>query len=104
MRERRRQFGLPLPIADKVLPFRPCVVPDTAYEHSPLPGDDTLTATDPLQLRVAMAEEQVAASFAALQDAELRGASRQALDRLEEAYRTEVATYEADVARLAPTL
>ena len=35
VRERRRQFGLPLPIADKVLPFRPGATPEATSDELP---------------------------------------------------------------------
>ena len=96
VREKRRQRGLPLPIAEQVLPFRLSATDGATADDIPLIGDaDLSTATDPLQLRVVRAEGRVAGAFAALQDAELRGASRRALDRFEAAYLAELATYES---------
>ena len=96
VRERRRRRGLPLPIADKVLSFRPGVTPEATHEDPLLVSDDSLSeVSDPLRFRMTLAEWRVAEAFAALQDAELRGASRRALDRLEAAYLAELATYES---------
>jgi hypothetical protein len=93
VRERRRQRGLPLPIAEKMLPFRPTCTPDATSEYQLLAGYDGLSATEPCQFQAALAEGRVAEACADLQAAEMSGASRQVLDRLEEAYFTKVATY-----------
>jgi hypothetical protein len=100
IRERRRQRGLPVPFAEKVLPFRPTVALAAMQEYPWLDSDAGLPVlTDSLQLRVKLAEGRVAETFAVLQDAELRGASRQTLDRLEKAYFAEVSTYQASAAK-----
>lgn len=78
VRERRRQRGLPLPVAQKVLPFRPVA----SLPSSPL---------DAGEARVARARE-------ALQAAETAGRSRQVLRELEEAYHGEVKMYQAVLA------
>src|SRR5260370_21950658 len=83
VRERRRQRGLPLPVADKVLPFRPSPTPNATSDDLPTTGDDDLSAaSDPLQLRAALADGRVAEAFAAFQDVELRGAPRRVLAHL----------------------
>jgi hypothetical protein len=105
VRERRRQRGLSLPVADKVLPFRASATPETTTGAPPPIIDDGLAVgTEPLQLHATLAEGRVAGAFAALQEAELCGASRRELECLEEAYFAEAATYEAAVANLtSPT-
>ena len=69
VRERRRQRGLPLPIADRVLPFR------LSAGHAP----------------AAAGEGRVAEAWGAVQAAEQAGRSRRVLRELEEAYLAEVA-------------
>jgi hypothetical protein len=69
VRERRRQFGLPLPVAEKVLPFLPTA------------GSASLTDTG---------EARVAEALAALQAAELRCEPHRSIDRLEAAYLAEL--------------
>ncbi len=69
VRERRRQRGLPLLVAEKILPFRP-----TAGSVSPMEAG----------------EARVAEAFGALQAAELRCEAHRALDRLEGAYLAEM--------------
>ncbi len=104
VRERRRQRGLALPVADKLLPLRSSASPETTHEDSPPLGDDALSAvTDPRQLRMALAEGRVAEAFSALQEAELRGAPRRTQDRLEEAYFAELATYRSLAREISTT-
>lgn len=69
VRERRRRCGLPLPIADRVLPFR------LSAGYAP----------------AAAGEGRVAEAWGALQAAEQAGRSRRVLRELEEAYLAEVA-------------
>jgi hypothetical protein len=76
VRERRRQFGLPLPVAEKVLPF--------------LPGADS--AVPPADA----GEACMAKTWAALQAAERAGRSPRALRDLEEAYLAEVDVHRGD--------
>ena len=95
MRERRRQFGLPLPIADKVLPFRPGSSTETPCDDVLLTSDCTYDGGSLPELcatQTALADDgRVAEAFAALERAEQRGAPRRALDRLEDAYLVEMA-------------
>jgi hypothetical protein len=96
VRERRRQRELPLPVAEKVLPFRLGAAADASADDArPFNEDVPTSATDPLRFRVMLAEGRVAEAFATLQTAELRGSSRQSLDRLQEAYLAEVAAFQA---------
>ena len=97
MRERRRQRGLPLPIAEKVLPFR-----SAARSEHVLPGDDTRAPgdgpevpSDPLQARLARVEARIAEAWVRLEAAEHAGSSRRVLDGLEEAYLAELAALQA---------
>ncbi len=103
VRERRRQRGLPLPIADKVLPFRPDVTSEPASGEESMTGyDGPPIVTAPLLRRAVLSEEQVAEAFTALQEAELRGASRRVLDRLEAALFAEVSVHHALLSQLPP--
>jgi hypothetical protein len=103
VRERRRKRGLPLPIAEKVLPLLPCATSEAASDDSPLIAADGEPAlNDPLHRRAALAEARVAETFEALQDAELHGTSQRILDHLEAAYLTEMATYRAIVGEEGP--
>jgi hypothetical protein len=92
VRERRRQFGLPLPVADKVFPFRPRPSIDATPEYQPLTSDEHPTLADPSRQRVTLAEGRVADAWAQLQEAEQVGRSRRVLDGLEAAYLAELAT------------
>jgi hypothetical protein len=104
VRERRRQRGLPLPLAEKVLPFRTNAASQGARgdeqpaelisSHRGEPSGDSLPP------RAALAETRVAEAWACLAAAEREGATRRALDRLEVAYLTELATYHAAIAHL----
>ena len=95
MRERRRLRGLPLPVADKVLPFQPA----TPKGPSPTPSSDAPDSVGDIGEgnlpRAAATGSRVADAFAALQAAELSGVPHRTLDHLEEAYLTEVAAYRA---------
>jgi hypothetical protein len=71
VRERRRQFGLPLAIAEKVLPFRTLAQDEQALpasEHAPARSGGEMRAApgDPRQLPVVRAEAQVAEVWARL--------------------------------------
>jgi hypothetical protein len=92
VRERRRQFGLPLPIGDKVLPFRLRPSIDATPGYQPLTSDEHLPLADPSRQRVTLAEGRVAHAWAQLQEAEQVGRSRRVLDGLEAAYLAELAT------------
>ena len=72
VRERRRQRGLPLPVADKVLPFRP-----TAGSAS----------------SVEVGESRIVEAWGELLAAEQAGRSRHVLHELEDAYLAEMETY-----------
>jgi hypothetical protein len=63
---RRCQRRLLLPIAEKVLPFRPSATPEDVLEDPSNIGDDDPPATglDRLPLRVALAEGRIAEAFA----------------------------------------
>jgi hypothetical protein len=103
VRERRRQRGLPLPILDKVLPFRTSAMPEATHEDAPPIGEEyVLAGTDPRQVRVALAEERMEEAFAMLQEAELRGSPTWTLERLEEAYHIEEAAFRAAAMTAAP--
>jgi hypothetical protein len=105
VRERRRLFGLPLPIADKVLPFRPGNARQATRDEIRLACQHGRSAaTDPFHDGVALAEQRVVEAFAALQEAELRGAPKRTLDRLDEAHLAEMVTYQAAFAEMAPTV
>jgi hypothetical protein len=101
VRERRCQFGLPLSIAEKVLPFRPTSSPEAVIDVHTCIVDDTLSGdaspsdpapADPPSWRMTHAEGRVADAWAQLQAAEQSRRSRQVLDRLEKAYRAELTT------------
>jgi hypothetical protein len=121
VRERRRQRGLPLPIAEKVLPFRADPPAHTAANacaddeqrlvsiggplSAPAPAPATSEpAWDPRQLHAALAEGRVAESWAHLEAAERVGSTRRVLDDLEAAYLTELTTYQRAVARREATI
>lgn len=107
MRERRRQLGLPLPVADKVLPFRladseadiasggagASDLLHSAGRSDTLFGDDG-EESGPLG-NADHAERHMREAFAALVRAEASGAPRRTLDTLEEAYASALATYGA---------
>ena len=73
VRERRRQFGLPLPIADKVLPFRAGSAPESSERL-------------PSELAYTSAEARVAEAWERLDEAERSGRSSRTLRALEAAY------------------
>jgi hypothetical protein len=118
VRERRRQRGLPLPLADKVLPFRAYPPADTSADASasheqvlpavgPTPAaataaDTNAPAVDPRQRRAEVAEGRVAEAWARLAAAEQAGSMRRVLGRLEAAYLAELATYQSALVRRAP--
>jgi hypothetical protein len=106
VRERRRQRGLPLPIADKVLPFR-------AHTHDVNGSDDEPIAPDgepmaphwqagddigPTYPRAEHAEARVAEAWTQLEHAEAAGRSRKVLGALEAAYLAEMAVLHATTA------
>jgi hypothetical protein len=104
VRERRRQRGVPLPIADKVLPFVPRTSPNA---HSLMRDDASAdegmgngAPTDALRRRRARAEGRVAEAFAALTTGEQRRATRQVRDRLKAACFVEEATARALMAQV----
>ncbi len=87
VRERRRQRGLPLPIVDRVLPFRS--KPTDLADDVPLTSDDPsdgASPKDPYTRHVVLAERRVTEAFVALEAAELSGAPHRSLDRLETLY------------------
>ena len=88
VRERRRQRGLPLPIAEKVLPFRPSQAGERA--NAPVSGE---SGGEPSGVDGALARAAEAWEFLAVAEAASR--PRKELDRLEEAYHVELATYRA---------
>ena len=104
VRQRRRQFGLPLPIADKVLPYRPCSTCSAPKNEPPRCLDANTSPLDPLRLRLDLAKGRIAEAYAALQSAEFRGATSRDLDLLEEAYLAEIAIYEGAVAAFTEDL
>jgi hypothetical protein len=76
VREWRRQRGLPLPVAGKVLPFRP-IPPYAAHpaiEQAPLL--DAVAPKDLGTLRTALAEARVEDAWARLAAAEQAGSTR----------------------------
>jgi hypothetical protein len=82
VRERRRQRGLPLPIAEKVLPFR-TVAPETVHSVPPTNGQ---TADNRAQQRM---EE----AWLCLAEAEQRHASEHKVHALETVYLHKTRTY-----------
>ncbi len=99
MRERRRQRGLPLPIADKVLPFCAAVYDEPHDEDPAADASDCDTVNAPRQGPEARAESRVSEAWARLAAAEQAGSTRPVLEGLEEAYHAEVAAYRAALAR-----
>jgi hypothetical protein len=81
VRERRRQRGLPLPLADKVLPVR------TGANTAPI--EEALSVQSPYDEAGRLAE-----AWLRLDEAERRGANARTLRALEAAYLREVATSE----------
>jgi hypothetical protein len=111
VRERRRQRGFFVPIADKVLPFRPATTGDEttgshdherwkegsaddaeAHRDSMHPGDKR---SDEGQLRRAGADVRMVKTWEQLTDAERRGAKLRELQRLEQDYLRAVGRYTA---------
>ncbi len=124
VRERRRKWGLPLPVQDKLLPFRsapvetrldlptedvqdplqePFAVPNQvdAGAESPSDADSAPSGTpdtpDNTQaaLRLLRAEQRVRDTLAALEAASLRGAPPWELRQWEQAYADEMIAYDA---------
>jgi hypothetical protein len=97
VRERRRQRGLPLPIAEKVLPFRAAGCDEPPLPSAELTTDagDQVSLGNLLHLRVARAEGRVADAWARLAAAEQAGIAPRVLDGLEAAYLAELAGYQA---------
>jgi DNA-binding XRE family transcriptional regulator len=99
VRERRRQRGLPLPIADEVLPFRPHACNE---ESSTTAGERPTDANEErhtLELRTEVTMARVADAWTQMVAAEQVGSSRQVLNGLEAAYLSELkACYAAQVA------
>jgi hypothetical protein len=97
VRQRRRQRGLPLPIADKVLPFRAASCGDASHGDERSPPTDEATADreqplDPALWRAALAEACVVEAWARLAAAEQAGSARRVLDALEAPYLAKRAT------------
>jgi hypothetical protein len=78
VRERRHQHGLPLPLAEKVLPFR---LPDPAVLSAEPPMYDAAVA-----MAASRAKERMAEAWLRLREAERHGATEQDLRALESAY------------------
>ena len=103
VRERRRLRGLPLPVAEKVLPFRSslsAVTDQKLPEVSKLPAkwpsrDAEGGAEEEVYLRAQLAEYRMAEAWMRLEEAERQGVARRRLHALEVAYLQEVCTYEA---------
>ena len=95
VRERGRQRGLPFPIAEKVLPFRPPVRNEATPTAEPTANPDPDEPQGRVDLGNVPAEARVAAAWHRLAAAELAGSSRRELEALEAAYHAEVATYRA---------
>lgn len=123
VRERRRKWGLPLPVQDKLLPFRSAPIErflaPLAEDAPPLPQEplgepvpagtdaswsdadaapsDTPDTADDTQaaLRLRRAEHRVQETLVALEAASLRGAPPWELRQWEQAYLDEMSAYEA---------
>src|SRR5262249_11426528 len=114
VRERRRQRGLPLPIADKVLPFRPAPPGEetVAGVHAPRSGSECAAdgagaqhrahtpqeeegQSAPGERRRAEAEARMVHAWEQLADAERRGAPVRELRRWEQTYLRAVGRYAA---------
>ncbi len=106
VREKRRQCGLPLPLADNVLPFRAAVREEQAQLGKDPAPDAALgdTPSDPIRARVARAEARVAEAWAQLAEAEHAESSRRVLDGLEEAYLAELTAHRATIAQVPNTV
>jgi hypothetical protein len=119
VRERRRQRGLPLPIAEKVLPFgrepppepalddeerqlRPMVVAELSEQSATVETEHIMVgAMAAARRRMLDAEGRMRAAFETLETAEHRGVTAREIAALEAAYAHEVATYTAAVRHLA---
>ena len=88
VRERRRQFGLPLPIAEKVLPFRAAREQPRTSASPEGEGDPSRTAQPDSSLGW---RELLHDSWTLLAAAELRGATTRELDALEATFLRETA-------------
>jgi hypothetical protein len=101
VRERRRQRGLPLSLADKVLPFRvPSIDEHLATRRgdvSDAEGGDSFWTLS----RAEAAETRMAEAWTCLSAAELAGRSQRTLDTLEAAHRMELGAL--GVAALQPS-
>ncbi len=107
VRERRRQRGLPVPIADTVLPFR--FARAEAHPEAPdAPAADVASSANRADVahaddgvvswprgRVHLTEEQLREAFVALTRAEASRAPQRTLALIEAAYACALATYEA---------
>jgi hypothetical protein len=101
VRQRRRERGLPVAPAGKVLPFLPARRDDDPAElaaldaaaerllHETVPGDEFHAA------RVRLAERRLREAFIALEQAEWRNDIRQQLARLKKHYQQALTAYEA---------
>ncbi len=116
VRERRRKWGLPLPVQDKVLPFRsvvsvaeetPAVAertllvgaetlpPQEEAPTPPLPDMPGESGADQVAWRLTLAEQRLQAALNALQTASTRGAPSWEIHHWEQAYESEMQAYEA---------
>ncbi len=88
VRERRRQRGLPLPVAEKILPFRE--PPGDDDSTSPVgEGDVTMPS------RAEAAQARATDAWSRLDAAALAGHPLRELDGLEEIYHAEMEAYRA---------
>ncbi|HLY30338.1 MAG TPA: hypothetical protein VKQ36_04890, partial [Ktedonobacterales bacterium] len=119
VRERRRKWGLPIPVQDKLLPFRSplssapasqdastaetpagvstqsCDTPETAptAEETPPTAPDASADLQAIR-RLALAEQRLQAVLNELQAVSTRGAPPWEIHRWEQAYDDEMRTYE----------
>jgi hypothetical protein len=97
VRERRRQRGLPLPIAEKVLPFRTYSGGDEQTTTAAQPSADADGHVDLEYVRAEGAEVRVAEAWARLAAAEQAGGKQRTLRKLESAFFAAMAAYGAEV-------
>ena len=98
VRERRRQRGLPVPIADKVLPFRSASCSEMGVVELPEAAPAELSSSNAeaaARLRLKLAEVRMMEAWLQLDQSELQGSSQRKLSGLEAVYLHESRTYKA---------